>query len=178
VFALASVGADFYAGTEGEAAGVYRSTNGGSLWVPDAVGLEAGTDVQALAANAQFLFAGTFQKAVWRKPIAATGVDLADAGESGTGAPGASAAPAIELAQNAPNPFRGRTTIAYRIAGAVPAELTVFDASGRVVRRSSLGGVAGDARLVFDSEGLPAGSYLYRISAGARSVTRKMTVLR
>jgi hypothetical protein len=60
----------------------------------------------------------------------------------------------------------------------VPAEITVFDASGRVVRRSSLGGAAGDARLVFDADGLPAGSYLYRISAGARSVTRKMTVLR
>ena len=178
VFALASVGSDFYAGTEGEAAGVYRSTNGGSIWLPDNAGLESNTDVQAIAANSQFLFAGTFQKAVWRRPLAATGVDLADVGESRLGAPDGSDGAAIHLTQNAPNPFRGSTAISYRVAGGEPAELTVFDTSGRVVARRLLGAVAGDARFVFHAEGLPAGAYLYRIDAGTHSATRKMTILR
>lgn len=86
---------------------------------------------------------------------------------------------AWDLAQNYPNPFSGRTTIAVDVPRSAHVNLVVFDMTGRAIR-SLADGVfeAGQHRFTFNASGLSAGIYLYRIRAGDHSDTRRMVVLR
>ncbi|MGH2571085.1 MAG: FlgD immunoglobulin-like domain containing protein, partial [bacterium] len=93
------------------------------------------------------------------------------------------------LRQNAPNPFRPSTSIAFGIPDAGNVHLRIFDTAGRLVRTlvdepraAGRWAEPWDGR---DAAGRPvaAGVYLYRLEAsgeGGRSVdeTRKMTLLR
>lgn len=119
-----------------------------------------------------------------------------DAGSGGGGSNGAP--PAIRCA-NAPNPFSRSTSLTFTVpngSGAVgrgggaasaatgTVRLTIYDVSGRVVRRlvqKSLPGgsytVSWDGR---DESGVrvASGIYFARVSAGAQAVTRKMLLVR
>ncbi len=84
---------------------------------------------------------------------------------------------AFELHQNYPNPFNPTTTFTYRLSAASDVRLEVFDVLGRTVAtlvqtRQS----AGTYRLNFNAAqfNLASGLYFYRLTAGARSETRKM----
>jgi hypothetical protein len=96
---------------------------------------------------------------------------------------------AVERARlmgNSPNPFRGRTRIALRLAGTQPARLEIFDLHGRQVAIRDLGSLAaGEAHVTFDAGGLATGLYLYRIRLGAgpeggraATLTGRMVVMR
>jgi hypothetical protein len=81
------------------------------------------------------------------------------------------------LSENAPNPFDHSTKISFTLGQSGHALLTVFDATGKVVRTlvdSDL--PAGSHSVTFDSGDLPNGLYLYRIASGAYSETRTMTL--
>jgi hypothetical protein len=112
----------------------------------------------------------------------------------GDGPGGDGALPRVfALGQNYPNPFNPSTTIRYAIpaglagaetSGAVRVRLTLYDARGRMVRtlvdREQEPGsysVHWDGR---DDRGRTVGSgvYLYRLRAGDRDLTRKMTIVR
>ncbi|HEX7880495.1 MAG TPA: FG-GAP-like repeat-containing protein, partial [Candidatus Eisenbacteria bacterium] len=106
-----------------------------------------------------------------------------------TGTPEGEGSPRVplELAQNSPNPFQPMTTIRFARApgsGSVAATLSVFDPSGRLVRRLFEGDVAEGTHEVRwdgrDDSGspLPSGVYFYKLTAGSHSVTRKMTLTR
>jgi hypothetical protein len=110
------------------------------------------------------------------------------------------AAPRVTLLQNSPNPFRDGTVIQFTLpgvpadaadpvaasvaAGEVTARLAIFDAQGRQVQvlleaslPPGLHLVSWDGR---DAEGaaVRAGVYFYRLEAGDRIETRKLTVIR
>ncbi len=84
---LLGIGGDLFAGTSD---GVFMSTDGGDTWSPIDAGLPPHLNVTKLAANGTYLFAGTFQNGVWRRPLyeldttpVATSLVFARAGERG-----------------------------------------------------------------------------------------------
>lgn len=94
------------------------------------------------------------------------------------------AAPRFALLPNFPNPFNPSTAIRFEVPAPGRASLRIFDASGRLVRTLVDGTLpAGRYRTVWngvDDRGtaVASGVYVYTISAGRRTLTRKMTLLK
>jgi hypothetical protein len=97
--------------------------------------------------------------------------------------PGQAPAPAI-LAQNWPNPFNPSTSISFELLTAGPARLDVYDLRGRLVT-TLLDKELGTGTHSLDWDGTDAagapvasGVYLYRLSSGGSSVSRKMVLIK
>jgi hypothetical protein len=90
----------------------------------------------------------------------------------------------LRLHQNAPNPFRTRTTVRYHVPATAEVSLKIYDSSGRVVRTLDDGRKpAGSYSATWDGrdksgEELPSGIYFCRLRAGDATATRKMILLR
>lgn len=88
------------------------------------------------------------------------------------------------LQQNYPNPFNPSTKIRYNLPQSSWVTLTIYDVNGREVSRLIEGDkMSGFHEVIWDArdnigEFVPSGIYLYRISAGEFSETKKLTVLR
>ncbi len=85
----------------------------------------------------------------------------------------------FRLDQNYPNPFNPMTTLQFAIPQRAHVTLRVFDLLGREVSTlvdKALG--PGAYKVVFDAEDLPSGVYLYRLTAGAFTETKAMTLLK
>jgi hypothetical protein len=92
---------------------------------------------------------------------------------------------AVSLSQNSPNPFSGKTHIAFSVPhGAGDVELTVYNVKGQVVRRLvdgaaevSRGQITWDGT---DSAGRPvaSGVYFYKLTAYGQSAFKKMVLSR
>jgi len=84
------------------------------------------------------------------------------------------------LAQNYPNPFNPETTIRYSLPGAATLSLTIFDITGREIRKliDAQHSVAGNFSSIWDGRdnfGRPvaSGAYFYRIVARANDARGK-----
>ncbi|MBP2680634.1 MAG: hypothetical protein H6Q78_497, partial [Candidatus Krumholzibacteriota bacterium] len=102
-----------------------------------------------------------------------------------TGVPGgAPRAAAFALEQNHPNPFNPTTTIRFTLDAKSQATLRVYDVAGRMVATVlSRELPAGEHRAAWDGrnakgEAVASGVYFYRLSAGGRTATKKMLLLR
>ncbi len=85
----------------------------------------------------------------------------------------------FSLEQNFPNPFNPTTSISYAVPVAGQVTLEVFDLLGRSVSVLVDGVVsAGEHTYQFDAADLPSGMYLYRLTAGEQTTTRKMLLLK
>jgi len=86
------------------------------------------------------------------------------------------AAPAsFALQGNYPNPFNPTTTINFSLGNADNVTLSVYDLSGRLVSTLVDGyREAGSHAVSFDASGLASGVYMYRLTAGAQTVSAKM----
>jgi hypothetical protein len=85
--------------------------------------------------------------------------------------------PELRLSQNAPNPFRGSTTIDYELPTAGPMTLRVYDVLGQAVATLHDGpGAAGPGSIAFKAGDLASGVYFYRLEAAGRSETKKLIV--
>jgi hypothetical protein len=91
---------------------------------------------------------------------------------------------ATEVFLAAPNPFAQETRIAFSLAGAAVVELAVYDVTGRLVHALAPKTYpAGSHALTWNGVGLsrepvPSGVYFLRLTAGDRTETRKVTLLR
>jgi hypothetical protein len=91
---------------------------------------------------------------------------------------------AIALSQNRPNPFSPSTSISFVLDARGPADLSIYDLHGRLVRTLVHGVLAPGPNQVLwdgrDSKGRPAGSglYFYRLRVGQEERTRRMVLLR
>ena len=94
-----------------------------------------------------------------------------------------------ELLANYPNPFNPETWIPYRLAEDAFVTLTIYDGSGRVVRRLDVGHRIASAyenrskAIYWDGrnnlgERVASGVYFYNLSAEDYSATRKMLVVK
>jgi C1A family cysteine protease len=90
----------------------------------------------------------------------------------------------LEVFQNAPNPFLGKTSIAFRLPSLARVEAEVISVEGRLVTTlldailpPGRHSIEWDGR---DSEGrdVAGGLYLYRVRTSGESSTRKMVLLR
>jgi len=85
-----------------------------------------------------------------------------------------------ELDQNYPNPFNPVTTINYSIPRQSSVRLEVFDLMGRkvatLVERETM--QPGHYQVRFDASKLASGMYLYRLRAGNRILTKKLTLIK
>ncbi len=86
---------------------------------------------------------------------------------------------AFSLSQNYPNPFNPNTTIGYTLSSGGIVKLEIFDVGGKFI--TSLENVyrpAGYHEVVWDAANFASGVYLYRISTGFGSITKKMMLLK
>lgn len=85
----------------------------------------------------------------------------------------------FSLSQNYPNPFNPVTKITYSIPNSGYVTLKVFDILGReaavLVSGEKLTGVYSAD---FNAANLPSGIYIYKLSIGDNSITRKMLLLK
>lgn len=91
---------------------------------------------------------------------------------------------ALRLLEATPNPFGASTSIRYSLSTESPVELSVFDASGRLVR-SLVSDVRGSGVHVVDWDGttndgqaVSSGTYFYRLEVGDWQETRSMTLVK
>lgn len=83
------------------------------------------------------------------------------------------------LDQNYPNPFNPTTVISYQLPISSEVRLEVYDMLGRNVATLVNGQVpAGQHTVNFDASNLSSGIYLYRLQAGARVMSRRLTVVK
>jgi len=135
-----------------------------------------GSGSTCLLVNGGTIYLGGFFTAVGSHPQA--GIAALSVGT--VSVPGRLARPALELAQNRPNPAGASTTFQFTLPEAGPVTLAVFDLQGRRVASPLDRQVrpAGAQAVGLRTAGLASGVYLCRLEAMGRSVTRRMLVLR
>ena len=83
------------------------------------------------------------------------------------------------LKGNYPNPFNPSTTIMYELPVESQINLLVFDLQGRLVQRLvDQQQRAGQYEVVFDANGLPSGTYFYRLQVGDRVYSNSMQLIK
>ena len=90
----------------------------------------------------------------------------------------------VRLFQNSPNPFRQQTNIKYQMPKAGPVKLQVYNIAGQLVRTLVNGEQqSGSYTIKWDRHDnndrlVSAGVYIYHLSAGDKTQSRKMIVLK
>jgi hypothetical protein len=83
------------------------------------------------------------------------------------------------LGPSHPNPAKGIAEFTYALPVAREVDLSVYNIQGQLVKRLVSGyKTPGYHSIAFDASRLPAGVYLYRLSAGEFTKTRTMVVVR
>ncbi|MRR09094.1 T9SS type A sorting domain-containing protein [bacterium] len=90
----------------------------------------------------------------------------------------------LRMEPNRPNPFKQWTRIDYQLPAAGTVSLKVYNVAGQLVRTLAEGFQPAGAHAVRwdgrDDRGreVSSGVYLYRLTAGSGTATRKLTVVR
>ncbi|MBL4704537.1 MAG: T9SS type A sorting domain-containing protein [Flavobacteriales bacterium] len=82
------------------------------------------------------------------------------------------------VSQNSPNPFGEETRIDFKTGTAGEVTLRVMNLLGSVVHTQQVQANPGDNTIRFKNNGLSNGVYVYTLSNGLKSVTKKMTIRR
>ncbi|MEM7038523.1 MAG: T9SS type A sorting domain-containing protein [Bacteroidota bacterium] len=83
---------------------------------------------------------------------------------------------AFTVAQNGPNPFHGTTTIYFNAPKPATISFVVTDISGRELHSAEYKAKVGQNAIEFNAGDMTPGIYLYRLSNGDKSVTKKMVL--
>ncbi|RLA40867.1 MAG: flagellar basal body rod modification protein, partial [Gammaproteobacteria bacterium] len=90
----------------------------------------------------------------------------------------------FSLEQNYPNPFNPTTTIRYTLNKSEAVTLTVFDISGKKIVDLVRGNQAAGLHTVSwngknnSGQAVPSGTYVYRLTTGSKTESRKMTLVK
>jgi hypothetical protein len=105
---------------------------------------------------------------------------LTDGGYAGISDPDSAPRVGALLRGAAPNPFRGATTISYRLSATARVSLEVFDLNGRLIERLAHEERQrpGWHRVAWEAPGAAAGIYFTRLTVNGESHARKMVRLK
>ncbi|MEZ4949815.1 MAG: T9SS type A sorting domain-containing protein [Saprospiraceae bacterium] len=81
------------------------------------------------------------------------------------------------MKQNVPNPFRGETIIGFTLPEAGEAQISIMDASGKLVYNVKGQFVQGYNEVKILKNELPGTGYSFRLDSDAGSSVRKMVYL-
>ena len=155
-----------FAGTTG---GVYMSGNNGTLWQGINDGLTE-TNIRALAITDSLLFTGTSSGGIWYRPLSQLTTSVETSSENNP--------KDFILYQNYPNPFNPSTKISFSIPEEEFVSLKIYNSLGeQVVELLNETKAAGNYSVSFDAGRFTSGVYVYRISAGRFSESKKMVYL-
>lgn len=85
----------------------------------------------------------------------------------------------FSLSQNYPNPFNPTTVIHYQIPHDEYVTLAVYNSLGeKVTDLVASNQLRGTHSVEFKTESLPSGTYIYKLTAGTYTDTKKITLLR
>ncbi len=177
VLSLAAAGNLIFAGLSFPS-NFYVSSNNGSSWELKNEGL-GNVTVDAVCTANGFIFAGTTNSGIYRRPLGElTGIEQMS-GEIPTH---------FSLSQNYPNPFNPSTTINFSIPQLhLPLKwgdkegviLEIYDVIGNeittLVNQPLTPGIYS---VVWDASNHPSGIYFYRLTSGNFSQTNKMILLK
>ncbi|MCF8243208.1 MAG: T9SS type A sorting domain-containing protein [Melioribacteraceae bacterium] len=151
--------------------GVYASTDGGGSWIEFSEGLPdvvIAKDLTVTPSNRSIRVAthgnGAFQRELIT-PVTSVNDEIIPTKSV--------------LYQNYPNPFNPSTSISFQVPVQGDVQLKVFDLLGREVRtliNKSL--QPGKHKVEFNAENLASGTYIYRLTIGNFSASKKMILLR
>ncbi len=150
--------------------GVMISTNDGASWSAHSTGIPSSVPCHDLT-----LHNGTRKMVVWTHGRSAYSTDVQPVGivnlnETPTG---------FSLSQNYPNPFNPETKIKYSIPAAGEVSLKVYDITGRLVANLvNQNQKAGVYEVGFNAAHLASGAYIYRLTAGNYTDTKKMILVK
>jgi ligand-binding sensor domain-containing protein len=162
---LAASATNIFAGSCG--GGVYLSTNNGSNWTTINTGL-TNLFIQKLFIDGSYIYAGTVNGIVWRRELSQVITSLNDEDEIVN---------QFVFEQNYPNPFNPNTAIEYSLFENSFVILKVYDMLGsEVALLINEEKAAGKYRVDFDASKLSTGVYIYKLTAGSFSSTKKMLV--
>jgi hypothetical protein len=84
-----------------------------------------------------------------------------------------------ELKQNYPNPFNPSTQISFSIPESGSVNINIYDMNGSLVKEATSGFYqAGNHSVNFDASELPSGVYLYKLTSGSFSDSKKMVLVK
>ena len=155
----------------GNDVGVFVTRDAGATWAAYSEDLPEAVLVLDLVVvpEARSLLAATHGNGMYRRSL----IDNPVTTESGAAPDG------FRLSAAAPNPFRTQTALTYELDASAEVRLEVFDATGRRVAVLAEGShAAGAHRVTFAPEGLAAGVYIARLTAGERVLSRRLTLVR
>jgi photosystem II stability/assembly factor-like uncharacterized protein len=168
MFTVIHWGATLFVGT---ATGVYVSTDLGMNWHAINDGL-TNPIVRSLTIANDNLFAGTEHGGVWRRPLSEIITSVNDNTRPGK-------VIHFELKQNYPNPFNPNTTIQFSLPKTAHTTLQIFNLLGQRVATVFEGILSeGDHSITWNPTSSGSGVYLYKITSGMFSTTKKMLLLK
>jgi photosystem II stability/assembly factor-like uncharacterized protein len=148
--------------------GVLKSTDRGLSWAPVNNGLFP-PNVNSLATDGTYLYAGTSSQGVWRRSVAE--LLQATVEQHNSDIPSA-----YRLDQNFPNPFNSATNIRFTIADEAVVSMKVFDILGREAAILVNGRrVPGTYYALWDATRFPSGIYICRLRADFVTIERSGT---
>ncbi len=85
----------------------------------------------------------------------------------------------FSLSQNYPNPFNPTTKISYQLPENSYVKIMIYDLLGREIKTLvNYEITAGQHEISFDASSLPSGVYVYKLTAGSFSETKKMMLVK
>lgn len=82
----------------------------------------------------------------------------------------------FEVGQNVPNPAHGTTTINFTTPNASTVDFKVYNMLGMVVKSQKVDAVSGMNKINFNTNELSQGVYVYAITNGNTTITKRMVV--
>ena len=153
-----------------------RDVNSIPLRLDDGTGLQGVTHIVTGQNEFADMFTDTDtngQHGVWNRLV------LADAVITNTEEPGFSQPTEFKLSQNYPNPFNPTTNIDFALPTGTNVDLKIYNALGQEVATlvsSTL--PAGSHSITWDAQNMASGLYIYRLTAGEETLTRKMILMK
>lgn len=169
-----------YNGTSAQVTGDGLPTTVNDLTIDNAAGVKLS---QATTINGSlYLEAGTFDNSIGTK-LGPNGKVVNDGGKVTVPLAVKSTIPSVpkefSLAQNYPNPFNPTTRIEYSVPNNSFVTLKVYNILGqRVATLYSGVRTPGNYSATFNGSSLASGVYIYRLQAGATSITKKLMLLK